>query len=185
VEALARQLGWSFKEEKKVFGRLAKGQLDGETIYLLLPSTYMNESGRAVRKVCDFFKLTPEEVVVVTDDIAIPFSTMRIREKGSAGGHNGLKSIELHLGTNHYVRIRMGVGEREHGSLSGHVLGRFSQDEAKCLGPFLEKGEQALSRILNGEEIVRVMNDMNARRNGKQELKSESSNGGAGEKHHD
>ena len=183
VDFFAREHGWSFKEDKKAFGRLAKGQIEGETIYLLQPTTYMNESGQAVRKVMDFFKLTPEEVLVVTDDVAIPFLEMRLREKGSSGGHNGLKSVERHLGTNNYARLRLGVGERERGSLSQHVLGRFSQSEIKELGPFLDKGIKAIGQLLRGEEIERVMNSVNTRQ--KQKPKNESSSSGVGEKHDD
>src|SRR5262245_36519769 len=101
VQALAEAFGWTFKEERQLKVCVAKGKVDQMTVHLILPMTFMNESGWAVRRYLDLYKLAPRNLRVVCDDIALPFGTLRVRSKGSAGGHNGLKSLETHLATRH------------------------------------------------------------------------------------
>lgn len=160
LQAWARQLGWHFKEEKRLNVWVAKGSKDGVNLHLLLPTTYMNVSGLAVRRYLDFFKLSSAEVIVVVDDIATPFGEMRLRLKGSAGGHNGLKSIETHLGTSNYVRLRMGIGHPGQAELVDYVLDPFSQTELEQLPAIVDRGVGVLEHLLK-ETVEQVMNKVN------------------------
>lgn len=137
------------------------------------PQTYMNLSGESVRALMDYYKLTTDEIVIIYDDISMPVGQVRIRPKGSAGGHNGIKSIIAHLGTQEFPRIKIGVGAKpENGDLVKHVLGRFSkEDDAKprcvCIGrrgtsghfagrckDGNECGKWKESRRVNGGDII-------------------------------
>ncbi len=161
VEAWARELGWDFKESKEFNSKIAKGEIRGNTTYLLLPQTYMNESGRAVRQFLNFFKIPPTHFLVVADDVAIPFGEMRLKRMGSSGGHNGLKSIETHLGTRDYPRLRMGVGDQlGEKSLADHVLSPFNLEESSKLSDFVQKGVAVLEQLMV-ESITQVMNISN------------------------
>lgn len=162
VEAWAKELGWDFKESKEFNSKIAKGEIGGNTIHLLLPQTYMNESGRAVRQFLNFYKIPPSHFIAVADDVAIPFGEMRLKRMGSSGGHNGLKSIETHLGTRDYPRLRMGVGDqRSEKSLADHVLSSFNQDESAKLSDFIQKGVAVLERLMI-DSMAQVMNLSNA-----------------------
>lgn len=146
VQEVASMHGLNFREESAFNAKVATGQVFGRKIHLLLPTTYMNESGRALRRYLDFYKLEPESLLVVSDDIAIPFGEMRFRLAGSSGGHNGLKSIEAHLGNTSYARLRMGVGANfKDKTLADHVLEVFSEEELKLLAAFVQKGATFIS----------------------------------------
>lgn len=161
VEEFAQAQHWHWKEEKRFHARVAKGMIGRREVHLLMPTTYMNESGRAVKSYLDFYKMAPENVLIVTDDVAIPYGTMRLRKKGSSGGHNGLNSVEAYLGTNHYARLKMGIGApREHMDLVAFVLGEYSSEEALLLPPFVKKGAEALS-LFACDTITHVMNTIN------------------------
>lgn len=142
LQALAQELGATFKKESRFEGWRAKSQ----EFELLLPATYMNESGRSCQKLLHYFQIDPSHLLVVVDDMHLPFGQMRLRAFGSAGGHNGLKSIEKELGTNHYMRLRVGIG-RARESHVDHVLGKFSQEEQKALGPLVDKAVTFLRRL--------------------------------------
>jgi PTH1 family peptidyl-tRNA hydrolase len=164
VQALAQVQGWSFKEESSFHAMVAKGKVDQMLLHLMLPLTYMNESGRAVRRYLDFYKLKPEQLIVVTDDTAIDYGQMRVRSTGSAGGHNGLKSIQAHLQTQDYVRVRMGIGQRTPTmTLADYVLDTFSPEERQQLPAFVERGVGIVQRLIR-EPISTVMNSVNLRR---------------------
>lgn len=165
VEELAKKHGMSFKEEKEFSAKVAKGILGDQQIHLLMPTTYMNESGRAIRRCLDFYKATPEELVVVADDVSIPYGEIRLRHMGSAGGHNGLKNTELHLGTQHYPRLRMGIGRPsiEGQPLADYVLGNFTPEELDSLTDFVQRGVNILERLTR-ENITHVMGDSNTRK---------------------
>src|SRR5262249_26377728 len=113
VEELARELNLSFKEDKHLTCQIAKGKAGNREVALLLPQTFMNESGWTVRGYLNYYKMTPAEIIVVYDDTDMEFGRLRIRCQGSSGGHNGLKSIILHLGTQEFIRLKMGVGRSE------------------------------------------------------------------------
>lgn len=111
---------------------LGEGVLQGERILLAKPQTFMNLSGESIRDICEYYKLPPENIIIIYDDIALPTGSVRIRAKGSAGGHNGMKSIIYQLQTDEFMRLRIGVGAPKHEDydLKDYVLGRFRPDEA-------------------------------------------------------
>ncbi len=160
IKAFALGMGWHFKEDRRFNALVAKGVIGEASIHLLLPLTYMNLSGTAVRRYLDFFKLPASCLVVVTDDIALSFGKLRLKTMGSAGGHNGLKSVETHLGSSHYVRLRMGIGHPGEKELAGYVLDSFSPEELKILATFVDRGVEVLLRLLK-ESVSHVMNVVN------------------------
>ena len=165
VKAFARRQGWNFKEDKRINAFISRNPCDDVMVHLVLPTTYMNNSGAAVRQYLDYYKLTPESLVVVTDDIALPYGQLRVRPEGSAGGHNGLKSVEAYLGTQNYARLRMGIGDHRQSaepaeSLADYVLGDFTRHELDKLEEFIDQGAQILMRLVK-EPLVNVMNNVN------------------------
>lgn len=156
VSAFAKQNGLSFKKESRFMSEEAVGKVREHDVSLLMPLTYMNLSGGAVRRVCDYYKIPFEDetsLLVVVDDIYVRFGAMRLKEEGSAGGHNGLKNIEEHLQTRHYARLRMGIGPEkvdERGPLEEYVLSTFTAGEMKALPQFVESGAAVLEQWVNG-----------------------------------
>ncbi len=149
VQELAAIQGWSFKDETEFSSKVAKGRILDDKIHLLLPTTYMNESGRAIKRYLDFYKFTPDQLLIVSDDIALPFKEIRLRLMGSSGGHNGLKSIEAHLGTQKYARLRMGIGsELNNKDLADYVLENFNAEELSELAKFVHKGTAVLTEVV-------------------------------------
>tara|TARA_B100000579_G_scaffold174869_1_gene142572 strand:+ start:228 stop:839 length:612 start_codon:yes stop_codon:yes gene_type:complete len=135
LEEIARQNNCTFKESKKVYGKTCEIRSGISKTRLLMPSTYMNESGKSVRSAQDWFNFETNQLIVLVDDMDLPLGKIRVRSKGSSGGHNGLKSIINHLGTNEFKRLKIGIGspsaiqqERKSKTVS-HVLGRFSKEE--------------------------------------------------------
>ena len=119
----------------------------------MMPQTYMNNSGEAVKEACDFYKIAPENAIVIFDDISLPVGKLRIRKSGSAGGHNGIKSIIAHLGTQDFPRIKVGVGEKPHKDmdLADWVLSNFTADEKKVLFDECEKVNEAAKLLVAGK----------------------------------
>ena len=146
------------KEGKAIVG---KGVIEGQRVMLVQPQTYMNLSGESVRALMDYYKLTTDEIVIIYDDISMPVGQVRIRPKGSAGGHNGIKSIIAHLGTQEFPRVRIGVGEKPaRMDLADYVLGHFTDEDWKTMGERLETaGEIIKSFCLAGIDIT--MNQYN------------------------
>ncbi len=124
--------------------------IGGEKALVMKPVTYMNLSGEAVRPAADFYKLPPERILVISDDVALAAGRLRIRAKGSAGGHNGLKSIIQHLGTDQFPRIRVGVGEKPHPDydLADWVLGRPQGEDKKAIDGAVKRAADAVECIL-------------------------------------
>lgn len=145
--------------KKKFKGVCGEGFIGGEKVILLKPSTFMNLSGESVREVLDFYKLTEEEVLVIYDDISLDVGKIRIREKGSAGGHNGIKSIISHMGTDVFSRIKIGVGQPK-GDLVNHVLGKFSKEERSDLDEVIVAVVKAAKVIVNND-TKEAMNKFN------------------------
>lgn len=116
--------------ERKHKGLLGKGIIAGEKVILIKPQTYMNLSGECIRAAADYYKAEPENIIVLFDDISLDVGKLRVRKKGSAGGHNGIKSIIAHLGTEGFPRLKFGVGDKPpRMDLADYVLGRFSPDD--------------------------------------------------------
>lgn len=134
--------------------------INGEKVILLKPSTYMNLSGESIRAVMDFYKISDENVLVIYDDISLEVGRLRIRDKGSAGGHNGIKSMISHMGTQEFARIKIGVGQPK-GDLVNHVLGSFAKDEREILDKVLETVVIAAEVIIN-EDVKEAMNKYNS-----------------------
>ncbi len=140
---------------------IGKGVINGEKVILAMPQTFMNLSGESVRAIMDFYKLTVDDLIVVYDDIDLDVGKLRIREKGSAGGHNGMKNIILHSGSQNFVRVRVGVGKKpEHMDLADHVLSRFSREELPFMRESCGKACDALEVILS-DGAVAAMNRYN------------------------
>jgi PTH1 family peptidyl-tRNA hydrolase len=131
----------------KFKGEYGEGFINGNKVILLKPYTFMNLSGESVREAIDFYKLTEEEVLIIYDDISLEVGRLRIREKGSAGGHNGIKSIINHIGTDVFTRIKIGVGAPK-GDLVNHVLGKFSKEEVNILKQTLDVVAKATEDII-------------------------------------
>jgi PTH1 family peptidyl-tRNA hydrolase len=164
IQAFARLHDLTIKENKQLVGLTAKGEILNTGVHLVLPTTYMNESGQAVRRYLDYYKLNMTSLVVVCDDIDLPFGHLRLRKMGTAGGHNGLKSIERHLNTNRYARLRMGIGRSLNSNqiLSDYVLENFTAAELEFLPSFLMQATQALQQLLT-TSFSKVMNGVNVR----------------------
>lgn len=140
VDAIADALGGSWKVDSKMGAELCKVTIDGETVLLVKPLSFYNETGLVARKLVDFYKLTPaSDVLVIHDELALPFGTIRVREQGSDAGNNGIKSLNSHLGAA-YWRVRIGVWNelRERINDADFVLGRFSADEQKQLHAIIQ-----------------------------------------------
>lgn len=150
VEAIAKRLNLSFKKERSRQAHVAQTMRGEEKIYLALPTTYMNRSGDAVRSLVAYYKIPLDNLLVISDDIALEFGAMRLRAEGSSGGQKGLKSIENSLGTQKFARLRVGIGDRQHGDLADYVLSRFSADEQKRLPELLTDCEAMVDKWLEG-----------------------------------
>jgi PTH1 family peptidyl-tRNA hydrolase len=131
TDVLAQRWGAKWRMEKKFHSRLARLERPGGKVLLCQPQTFMNASGQAVGSVIGYYRVPLAQLLVVVDDADLPLGQLRMRPAGSAGGHHGLESIQQHLGTKEYPRLRIGIG-RQHGAreITGHVLGRFGSTEA-------------------------------------------------------
>ena len=148
--------------EKKFKSLIGKGMIEGKKVILLKPLTYMNLSGEAIREACDYYKINPEEeLIVFYDDISLPVGQLRIRPKGSAGGHNGIKNIIQHLGTEVFLRIKVGVGEKpSRMDLADYVLGHFTSEEKEAEKEACRKVTYATLMLLDGR-MEEAMNEYN------------------------
>ena len=134
----------------------------GERVLVLKPQTYMNLSGEAVGEAVRFYKIPPERVLVISDDVSLPLGKMRIRANGSAGGHNGLKNIIQHLGTDAFPRIKVGVGAPAHPEheMVDWVIGKFTKDERKALDDMLKKTVDAVECVIR-DGVQKAQNRFN------------------------
>ena len=161
IDAIADKYNISVTERKhRAF--CGKGIIGGQKVILVKPQTYMNLSGESVRSVLDFYKVDVEtELLVIFDDISLDVGHLRIRKKGSAGGHNGIKNIIQHLGTNVFHRIMVGVGEKPKDyDLADYVLGHFSKGEKEQMEEGYNKAVNAVELMLQGE-VDAAMNEFN------------------------
>ena len=153
LEQMASREGFSFRQQSKLHGLAAEHGIGESRLRLLMPQTYMNDSGRSIRAALDWFGFTPEQLLVLVDDMDIPLGRLRLRGQGSAGGHNGLRSTIQHLGTQAFPRLRIGIGapadnpaERRARTVS-HVLGPFSRAEQSEVDAVLDGVLEAIQRI--------------------------------------
>lgn len=163
MDILADRMG-ILVEEKKHKALCGRGVLEGQKVILLKPQTFMNLSGESIRAAADFYKVEPENVLVVYDDISLEPGQLRIRAKGSAGGHNGMKNIIAHLGTQEFPRVKVGIGEKPKGmDLADYVLSCFSKGEQELMGQAFKEAARAVAVIL-GQGIESAMNEFNAKK---------------------
>ena len=161
IDELAKRWNISLNEQKfkGVFGA---GFVNGEKVILLKPLTYMNLSGESIRPLMDYYKIDVEDFVVMYDDLDIPVGKLRLRMKGSAGGHNGVKSTISHLGTQEFQRIRMGIKSKKNGmKVVDYVLGRFTSEEILDVNYSIEKAADACEEWLN-KPFLQIMNTFNS-----------------------
>lgn len=149
VDAIAEKYGIAVGE-KKHKAVIGKGFIAGQKVVLVKPQTYMNLSGESVRAVIDFYKVDEKtELIVISDDVSLDVGRIRIRKKGSAGGHNGLKNIILHLGHDEFMRVRMGVGENPQGrDLADYVLGHFTKTDREVMDESAQNAAAAIEVMI-------------------------------------
>lgn len=161
IDTLAAQYNISVNIRKNR-ALMGKGIIEGHKVILVKPQTYMNLSGESIGALVDYYKLDEEtELIVVYDDVTLGVGQLRIRKKGSAGGHNGIKNIIAHLGTEVFQRIKVGVGEKpKRYELADYVLGHFSKEERQVMEEGYQKAVRAVLLMLNGETDA-AMNEYN------------------------
>ena len=162
LENLATRWKASWSHERKFDARLARATRGEQLVWLCQPQTFMNLSGEAVGAIASFYRLEPSRILVVTDDADLPLGQLRMRPGGSSGGHHGLESIEQHLATRDYPRLKIGIGRRDGArEITGHVLGRFDSTESAMLNKvlavatdqaecWLDSGIQKAMSLFNG-----------------------------------
>ena len=162
IDALADKYNIAL-DTMKHKGTYGKGKIDGQSVILLKPMTFMNLSGECVALVSKYYKVVPEDIIVIYDDINLDVGRLRIREKGSAGGHNGMKNIIGHLGTEEFPRLRIGVGMKPPKmDLADYVLSHFSEDEQALMNQGYDKACEALKLLLL-DDISQAMNQYNGK----------------------
>lgn len=163
IDVLADKYGIDVSE-KKHKALCGKGVIEGQKVILVKPQTYMNLSGESLREVVDYYKIEPEDIIVIYDDISLEPGQLRIRLKGSAGGHNGIKNIIAQLGTQEFPRIKVGVGAKPpRMDLADYVLSRFGAGEQKLMDEaFSDAADAAVMMMTDGAE--RAMNHYNTKK---------------------
>ena len=163
IDAIADafQIDVTTKKHKAIVGR---GVIEGMKVILAKPQTYMNLSGESIREIADFYKIDPENMIIIYDDISLDVGRLRIRKKGSAGGHNGIKNIIAHLGTDVFPRIKVGVGEKPQGwDLADYVLSKYSKEEQQALREASDNVIGAV-KLMVMDNIDAAMNQYNAKK---------------------
>ncbi len=162
LERLADRQGVSFKEEKKFFGRVASTLMLGSELRLLIPTTYMNESGKAVGALAHFYRVAPAEILVAHDELDLPTGVVRYKEGGGLAGHNGLRSITAALGGDQsFNRLRIGVGHPgDKSGVLGHVLGKASSRDRETINICIDEAIHFLPQVVEGN-IEQAMNSLN------------------------
>ena len=162
VDNLRKKMNIS-DEREKFQALVSEKNIDGEKVIFLKPQTFMNLSGNSVIEIVNFYKLDPKkDIIVIYDDMDLSFGDIRIREKGSSGGHNGIKSIISHIGEE-FIRIKCGIGSKEKDAVE-HVLGEFNQTEQKDLDEILEKINNCVIEMLSVQNLDRIMQKYNKKK---------------------
>ena len=149
------------KSQDRFDAEVAEWHEDGEKILLMKPQTFMNLSGRSVREAVDFYQLEHEDLLVVCDDMSLPLGKLRFRARGTHGGHNGLRDIQSHLGTNEYARLRIGVDAPDENDAVDHVLGKFKPSERSAIEDAVQLAVQGTALWVR-HGIEKCMNQYNA-----------------------
>lgn len=151
---------FDFKLEAKLKSNIAITNINGEKVIFIKPTTYMNLSGEALRAVMNFYKIDIKDILVIYDDMDMPTGKLRIRAKGSAGGHNGIKSIIAHLGTDEFKRIKVGIDKPKYDVID-YVLGKFTKDEQPLLNLGIEKAIKVIDEFIKDTSFDKIMNNYN------------------------
>lgn len=160
IDQLSERMGIPLDQAKHK-GLYGMGNVRGEKVILLKPLTYMNLSGESVRAVMDYYDIDIEDLIVIYDDLDLPVGRIRLRQKGSAGGHNGIKSIIAHAGSQEFNRIRVGINRPTNGeSITNYVLGRFTTEEQETLIDVIKRCSEACEQSLE-HPFLQVMNQYN------------------------
>lgn len=162
IDKFADLVGASFHEEKQFKGFIAETRINGEKVILLKPTTYMNLSGDSLILVKKFYKIDLEDILVLNDDLDQPVGHIRYRAKGSAGGHNGLKSIIQNLGTEEFQRIRIGIDRSKVIAVVDWVLGKFSKEDLEKLEPVFNKTIDGIKAFIAGTDTNKLANIINS-----------------------
>lgn len=142
---------------------IGEGTIGGEKVVLMKPQTYMNLSGEAVGSCSSWYKISTDDIIIIYDDVSLEVGQLRLRKSGSAGGHNGMKSIIAHLSTDKFPRVKVGVGQKPSGwDLADYVLGHFSEEEMKELSPRLKDVAGAVEMIIK-QDVDTAMNSYNSK----------------------
>ena len=160
IDVLAEKLGIRVSKIKHK-ALTGEGFISGEKVILVKPQTYMNLSGESVRELMDYYKCDLSDLIVIYDDISLDVGKLRIRAKGSAGGHNGIKNIIAQLGTQEFTRIKIGVGEKPAKmDLAEYVLGRFSKEEQPIIRESADRAREAVCEMIT-HDVASAMNKFN------------------------
>lgn len=161
VDQLARDYHLGAFTHLKQEAVAVSGVINGEKVMLVKPTTFMNDSGRAVGPLVDYYDIDLDNLVIVNDDLDMPVGKVRLKTHGASGGHNGLKSIISALGTKNFNRVKVGIDHPQHGTVVSHVLGKFSKEERPKFDQAVEQAEHALEDWINGEDFAKLMNAYN------------------------
>lgn len=163
IDAIGNKFGIDVTT-KKYKALVGRGMIDGMRVILAKPQTYMNLSGESIREITDFYKIEPENIIIIYDDISLDVGQLRIRKKGSAGGHNGVKNIIAHLGTQEFPRIKVGIGNKPEGwDLADYVLSKYTKAEQEALEEASE-GVIGAVKLMLADDIEAAMNKYNAKK---------------------
>ena len=148
-------------DKDKFEGLWTKQKINGEDVIFLEPQTFMNDSGKSIAQVANFFKIKPEDILVIHDDMDMPIGKIRIRANGKSGGHNGIKSIMACLGTNNFNRLKIGIRHPENESVVSWVLSPFNNDQQKLMDAAFETSENVINDFIKGKNPQYLMNQYN------------------------
>lgn len=162
VDRLVKDLDISFTEDKAFKALVGSAFINQEKVYFVKPTTFMNNSGLAVRALLTYYNISTKDLMVIYDDLDMAVGKIRLRQKGSAGGHNGIKSIIAHIGTQEFDRVKIGIGRPSHGmSVINHVLGKFDTDDMITIIVALDKVDKAINYYLQEKSIEKTMQQFN------------------------
>ncbi|HGA2441060.1 TPA: aminoacyl-tRNA hydrolase [Streptococcus agalactiae] len=162
VDRIVKNLDVNFTEDKNFKAEIGSDFINGEKIYFIKPTTFMNNSGIAVKALLTYYNISIKDMIIIYDDLDMEVGKIRFRQKGSAGGHNGIKSIIAHLGTQEFDRIKVGIG-RPNGRMTviNHVLGKFDKNDEIMISNILDKVDNAVNYYLQTNDFQKTMQKYN------------------------
>lgn len=164
LDSLIEEMGGNFKLDSSMQSMIATMNYNGEKCLFIKPQTFMNLSGEAVVKVINYYKISIADILVVYDDMDLPLGSLRLREKGSAGSHNGMKNIVSHLHTEEFKRIRVGISGHANIDAKDYVLGQFSRDERLVLFEAISSVKEAVKDFLMNKPFLIIMGKYNSKK---------------------